>query len=171
MSVQLAGQGRGSPPPGDGHDGGVSNGPLLITAGQLIQGPVTDRVTDGAVLVRDGVVAAAGPVDGVVRSAGPDVVRRSFPAATILPGLVNGHVHLCFEPGPDPVRAVREADDDELLAGMARAARTLLDSGVTTARDLGDRGGLALRVRDAIAVRAARRPADPCRRGAADPTR
>jgi hypothetical protein len=39
-----------------------------------------------------------------------------------------------------------------LLLGMAQAARTLLDGGITTARDLGDRGGLALRVRGTVSA-------------------
>lgn len=69
-----------------------------------------------------------------------------------MPGLINGHVHLAFEPGPDPMRAVREDDDAALLLGMAQAARTLLDGGITTARDLGDRGGLALRVRGTVSA-------------------
>lgn len=35
---------------------------------------------------------------------------------------------------------------------MAGHARQLLDCGVTTARDLGDRGGLSVQLRDAIAA-------------------
>ncbi|MFC4950444.1 amidohydrolase family protein [Pseudonocardia sp. GCM10023141] len=130
----------------------INSAPLLITAAELIRGPVADRIDGGAVLVRDGRIAAAGSAAEVTAGLPAHVATLAFPGATILPGLINGHVHLSFEPGPDPVRAVLEADDAELLLVMAQAARTLLDGGVTTARDLGDRGGLALHVRDAVAA-------------------
>lgn len=128
---------------------------MLISAAQLLQGPAVDRIPDGAVLVEDGRIAAVGPV---AELSGRAAAHLAFPDATILPGLINGHVHLGFEPGPDPLRAVREADDAELLLVMAEAAHTLLDGGITTARDLGDRGRLALRIRDAVAAGRLRGP-------------
>ncbi|MFI9276257.1 amidohydrolase family protein [Kitasatospora sp. NPDC052896] len=83
----------------------------------------------------------------------PDGVRRvSFPEGTVLPGLINCHVHLAFDAGPDPVTSLREADDTSLLLGMAGRAQQALAVGVTTVRDLGDRGGLSVRLRDAIAA-------------------
>ncbi|WP_308345459.1 amidohydrolase family protein [Streptomyces sp. ISL-94] len=75
----------------------------------------------------------------------------AFPDGTLLPGLIDCHVHLALDAGPDPVTALLDTDDADLLAGMAKRARQLLDSGVTTVRDLGDRNGLALRLRDSIA--------------------
>jgi imidazolonepropionase-like amidohydrolase len=76
-----------------------------------------------------------------------------FPDATILPGLINCHVHLAFDASDKPTERVQsEADPVALAFMMANHARQLLDVGVTTARDLGDRDGLAVRVRDAIAA-------------------
>lgn len=60
----------------------------------------------------------------------------------ILPGLVDAHVHLGFDGGPDPVARMRSATDAELLILMLRSARELLGAGVTTARDLGARSFL-----------------------------
>jgi imidazolonepropionase-like amidohydrolase len=67
---------------------------------------------------------------------------------TLLPGLVDPHQHLAFDPAGDPVR-LRDADDATLLARMHRHARSALLAGITTVRDLGDRGylGVALRER------------------------
>jgi hypothetical protein len=48
------------------------------------------------------------------------------------------------------------AGDDELLEGMAQRARQALSAGVTTVRDLGDRGGLAMRLRDPASCRSPR---------------
>jgi imidazolonepropionase-like amidohydrolase len=124
---------------------------VLITAGQLLTGPAGGRIAGGAVLVRDETIVAAGSAHEVEKAAPAGVSRMSFPDATLLPGLINCHVHLAFDAGPDPIAAVQQVDGSSLLLGMAGRARQLLESGVTTARDLGDRDGLAVRVRDAVA--------------------
>jgi imidazolonepropionase-like amidohydrolase len=81
-----------------------------------------------------------------------------YPGATILPGLIDCHVHLGFDGGPDPVHRMRGETDGEQLVLMLRSARELLGIGVTTARDLGGRGYLSVVVRDAIAAGMARGP-------------
>ena len=124
---------------------------LLITAGCLLAGPRGERVDGGAVLVRGDSIVAAGPRAEVEALAGPDARRSDHPDGTVLPGLVDGHVHLAFDGRPDPATTLAAMDDDALLDDMATRARQLLASGVTTVRDLGDRRGLVLRLRDAIA--------------------
>lgn len=71
-------------------------------------------------------------------------------AGTVLPGLINAHVHLVWDAGFGMLDRYRAADDAELLLGIAGRAQQALRAGVTTLRDLGDRDGLVLRVRDAI---------------------
>ncbi len=122
--------------------------PLLITARRLLRGPAGDVVPDAAVLVRDGLIAAAGPRAEVPADG---AWRLDFPAATVLPGLVDGHAHLAMDGSSDPVAGLLAGDTEQLAAGMARHARQLLDCGVTTVRDLGDRAGLAAVLRDEIA--------------------
>ena len=60
-------------------------------------------------------------------------------------------MHLVFDAGPDPVGTLAAQDDKALLGAVRERALALLDHGVTTVRDLGDRGRLTLGVRDAIA--------------------
>lgn len=67
-----------------------------------------------------------------------------------MPGLMDCHVHLAFDAGPDPVSAVVDADRHGLSTAMADRAQQLLASGVTTVRDLGDRDGLAVALRAAV---------------------
>ncbi|MFZ3554683.1 amidohydrolase family protein [Streptomyces sp. BH055] len=124
---------------------------MLITAARVLAGPDRHVVADGAVLVREGVLAAVGPREEVERQARPDEPRLDFPAGTALPGLIDAHVHLCFDAGPDPVSTLQEQDDEALFAAMAVRVRQLLAVGVTTARDLGDRNGLAVRLAQDIA--------------------
>jgi imidazolonepropionase-like amidohydrolase len=98
-----------------------------------------------SVVVADGVIAAvhgpAGPLP-----AGAHVM--DLPGLTLMPGLVDAHLHLCFDATSDPVGHLAQADDNTLRERMAGAARRALRAGVTTVRDLGDRGYLALELRD-----------------------
>lgn len=116
----------------------------LLTADQVLPGPADQRIPDGAVLIEDDNILAVGPRTELEQLAPPTARRQDFPGATILPGLINCHVHLVFDAGPDPARAAADATHTEL----ADRADRLLRSGVTTARDLGDRDGLAIQFRD-----------------------
>lgn len=123
---------------------------MLITASQLLTGPAGERIPDGAVLVRDGDIAAVGPRTEVETLLLPGEPVHGVPGGTVLPGLVDGHLHLAMDAGADPVGTMLAADPDELAAGMAERARQVLECGVTTVRDLGDVGGAAVRIRDAV---------------------
>jgi imidazolonepropionase-like amidohydrolase len=72
--------------------------------------------------------------------------------AVLMPGMVDCHVHLCWEPALDPTFQFLERADEELIGTGARAARAMARAGITTARDLGDRGYLTTGLRDRLAV-------------------
>jgi imidazolonepropionase-like amidohydrolase len=97
------------------------------------------------------VVLDGGTILAVDRDAAPlscaEIV--DLPGATLLPGLVDTHVHLAFDASTDPVGHLAARDDNAALAAMAKAARTAAYGGVTTVRDLGDRNYLALALRQA----------------------
>lgn len=123
----------------------------LITATHVLAGPAGQHIHDGAVLLDGDTISAVGPRQQVERQAGQDVTHWDFPGRTVLPGLIDCHVHLALDTSSDPVGSLCTAEDTDLLLAMAGRAQRALDGGVTTVRDLGDRGGLAIRVRDAIA--------------------
>ncbi|KDR60952.1 amidohydrolase family protein [Streptomyces sp. SID4934] len=114
---------------------------MLITASRVVTG-TGEYLENGAVLVDGELIAAVGPRGEVEEQAPADVPRFDF-AGTVLPGLIDAHVHLAFDGGADPVEMLQESTDDQLLDAMRQRAEQLLLSGVTTARDLGDRNGLA----------------------------
>ncbi|MDQ8708237.1 amidohydrolase family protein [Streptomyces sp. LHD-70] len=124
---------------------------MLITAANVLAGADLHVIVDGAVLVREGAIAAVGPREEVQRHVRPDEPRLAYPAGTVMPGLIDAHVHLCFDGGADPVATLQGQDDEALFADMKARAEQLLGIGVTTARDLGDRHGLALRLARAVA--------------------
>ncbi|WP_100498550.1 amidohydrolase family protein [Geodermatophilus chilensis] len=60
------------------------------------------------------------------------------PGGTLLPGLIDTHVHLCADGGPRALEQVPELDPAELDAVITAAERATLRAGVTAVRDLGD---------------------------------
>ncbi|MEU5781050.1 amidohydrolase family protein [Micromonospora lupini] len=72
---------------------------------------------------------------------------REHPDGTLLPGLIDAHVHLCADAGPDALGRLAEHPDADLDTVVEASLRAHLAAGVTTVRDLGDRRGAVLRWR------------------------
>ncbi|GAA4587754.1 amidohydrolase family protein [Planotetraspora phitsanulokensis] len=118
-----------------------------IRAARLFDGDQTVLTGDPTVIVDAGRIVSVR--HGAAVPAEADLVDLGD--ATLLPGLIDAHVHLAFDAGADPVGGLAARDDAEVLEGMRAAARTALAAGVTTIRDLGDRGYLALVLREEFA--------------------
>ncbi|HEY3504516.1 MAG TPA: amidohydrolase family protein [Actinocatenispora sp.] len=121
---------------------------LAVRAARLFDGDARVAMTDPTVLVRDGRILSVESGGAVPEGA----TLVDLGDVTLLPGLVDAHVHLVFDAGANPVAAIDGADDEAVLDGMRAAARVSLAAGITTVRDLGDRGYLALRLRDELAT-------------------
>jgi imidazolonepropionase-like amidohydrolase len=123
----------------------------LYTAGALLTDANAEIVRNGGVLVDGSRIVAAGPLDSL--EGGPATAAQVIDVGdvTLMPGLVDAHVHLGFDGGPGPIARMKSETDAQQLILMLRSARELLGAGVTTARDLGARSFLDIAVRDAIA--------------------
>lgn len=123
----------------------------VLTGKRLLVGPAGHSVEEGAVRVWDGKIVAVGPAQEILAGS-PDVEVQHFPESTILPGLIDAHVHLVLDGGPEASRRFVDAGDsvaDEVTLGQMRIrAAHALQTGVTTVRDVGDTRGLARRLRD-----------------------
>jgi imidazolonepropionase-like amidohydrolase len=118
----------------------------VILAGRLIDGTGAGVQRDRAVYIEDGRILSVGPAGDVPS----EVQVMDWSRFTVLPGLIDCHVHLVFSHSADPRHDVLEEDDLQLLLhGVANAGRAIA-TGVTTVRDLGGRGGVTFRLRDAI---------------------
>ncbi|HET7768051.1 MAG TPA: amidohydrolase family protein, partial [Chloroflexota bacterium] len=130
--------------------------PLLIRAARLITGLAgpSAGVDGAAVLVQDGRIRAAGPAPEVQAAAPPDAQVVDYPDCTLLPGLIDAHVHLTFRRGETSVEHVQRVSEHQALLRGVQVARQILAAGVTTVRDCASRGltGQALRdgVRDGL---------------------
>ncbi len=93
-------------------------GGLALVGAQLIDGTGAAPVADSVVVIRDGRVESAGSRDVIPIPEGAEVVDAT--GKTVIPGLVNLHVH--YRGGPETIE---------------RQFRTQLYYGVTTARSIG----------------------------------
>lgn len=104
------------------------------------------RLRDGAlVLVRDGSIIG---VEHGRAPAPPDCDVVELPGTTLLPGLIDTHVHLCGDGGPRALDQLPELDPEELAAVIDSALTTQVLAGVTAIRDLGDIGWAVVDRRD-----------------------
>jgi imidazolonepropionase-like amidohydrolase len=113
---------------------------LALGADRIHRGP--GDFGPGVVLLEGGVVSDVRPRDGPL-----PVELTELGDVTVLPGLVDCHLHLAFDASADVVPPLLHDGDDELLQRMADNARTALAVGITTVRDLGDRRFLSLELR------------------------
>ena len=123
---------------------------MYIRAGRLITGADHEVVEDGAVRIEEGKIVAAGPATEVLPPAGAEASVVRYDDATILPGLIDAHVHLTIRRGETVPRHAAEVTDEQALLLGVRAARQVLAAGVTTVRDCAARGRHAQALRDAV---------------------
>jgi imidazolonepropionase-like amidohydrolase len=124
---------------------------MLITADRLWDG------TAAAGLLRPLVRVSAGRIDGVeqrlLQPTSCAGERFDFPGCTILPGLIDTHVHLVFSALPTNaaiIEQVTRESEDELFQRALGNAQAALRAGITTLRDCGGKGTIVQRLRDAV---------------------
>ncbi len=120
----------------------------LLRSGQVLTGRPGEAFTAGEVLIDGPRILHAGP-----RGSAPPVPVAEvteLPDCTLMPGMIDSHVHLGFDRTVDHGTRRSAESDAHLLLRMAENCRKLLAAGVTTARDLGGRDFLETELRDAI---------------------
>ena len=115
LALVFAGCGGAAPDEGEAPEGA---GGLALVGAQLIDATGGPPVADSVVVVRDGRIESAGPRDTTPVPEGAETVDLS--GKTIIPGLVNLHVH--YREGPEEID---------------RQFQSQLYWGVTTARSTG----------------------------------
>jgi imidazolonepropionase-like amidohydrolase len=121
----------------------------VLRAAWLFDGTGSTLLANPALVLDGGTITAIGTADSAPTGATPGVSVVDLDRATVLPGLVDPHVHLAFDASADVVGSLAARDDAVAFAAMMTSARRTARGGVTTVRDLGDRGYLALGVREA----------------------
>lgn len=115
----------------------------LIHNGTLIDGTGRAPVTDAAVLLEDNRIRAVGPAASLAVPA--DARRIDAQGGTILPGLIDTHVHLMFE-GINIPKMMGTPFSLNFYTAIGNMRRTL-DAGITSVRDA---GGADIGVKQAV---------------------
>ena len=119
----------------------------VIHAGRMIDGIGAEPRSAVDILIENGRIQAILPQGEV---AVEDAFHLDVQDKTVLPGLIDTHVHICFDPNPGHHASwVSESISTHTIRG-ARNARAMLESGITSIRTLGTPHDLDLTIRDAI---------------------
>ena len=122
---------------------------IILYPEWLIDGTGAEALTSQAVVIENGRVEAIAPASTI--SAGDNDQVVSLPNATLLPGLINNHVHLNLPGDNTPFWNVNQETDVNLALRSVHNAQVSLRAGVTTVRDCGARGTIAIELREAQA--------------------
>ncbi len=126
---------------------GTSARPIVLHAARLLDVEKGKIMTPGEVLVRGERIAETG--SAVTHPAGADVIDLGD--VTLMPGLIDAHVHLFLQPGEEDLQTVEESVPQRTIVATL-AARDDLMAGFTAERDMGTEGAGAAdtAVRNAI---------------------
>lgn len=119
---------------------------IAYRADRLIDGVSDGMVEDAAVLVEDGRIASIGPAGEL----SGDVETVDLGDATLLPGLIDAHVHLVWSASAEPHSLVESEPRTVTALRCAANMRKHLEAGVTTVRDVGSTDGMAIDIAQAV---------------------
>ncbi|MEQ9811973.1 MAG: amidohydrolase family protein [Azospirillaceae bacterium] len=127
---------------------GGTDAPRLFIGGAVFDGTAMHRPGLGVLVVN-------GRVEAIAPSAafeGFDGMVEDTTGATLLPGLVDAHVHLSFGADDDPDESLSEVTAKALTDRLSARAGEALRGGIVALRDCGGTGGPEFAVRDRIAA-------------------
>ena len=122
-------------------------GRTIIKAPRIFDGDSMRTYADGIVIFEDDRILYAGSQEDAPRVSGEEYVWTD---GTIMPGLIDAHVHLTMDGSADPVT---KAQQDSIPMASFRAmnnADQLIRNGVTTVRDCGSQGYIAVQLSRAV---------------------
>lgn len=118
---------------------------MILSNVRLIDG--TGRVWEqAAIRIEEDRIAAV--TEAVAPSTDEEVL--DLRGKTVIPGLINCHVHLCLDGSPDFITALMQRSLTENVLFAAKHAEATLRAGITTVRDLGGWEGVDLGLKKAI---------------------
>ena len=125
----------------------ASKGAAVLHAARLLDVETGKYTTPGEVLIEGDTITAVG--SAVPHPAGAEVIDLGD--RTLLPGLIDAHVHLFLHPGAEDLQTVEESVPQRTIMAVL-AARADLMAGFTAERDMGTEGAgnADTAVRDAI---------------------
>jgi imidazolonepropionase-like amidohydrolase len=118
----------------------------IVRAGKLLDVRTGKTLTNQAIVIEDGKIVSVGPDSGAAADANVKVIDLS--GKTVLPGLIDAHTHITFDPKFGYDRLAISVPREALIG--AKNARVTLLAGFTTIRNLGATEFADIALRDAI---------------------
>ncbi len=117
---------------------------LLLKAGTLIVG-------DGKILENVSILIQGEKIAEIGQNitTPPDTEVLDFSNRVVMPGIIDPHVHVCFDGGTNP-EEVKLFSDELLAIRGVQLVEILLEYGVTTVGDAAGRGNVPFAVKEAI---------------------
>jgi len=122
----------------------MNMGDLLLKAGTLIIGDGS-TLQDASILIRGEHIIEVGQNISIT----PDTEMLDFSDRVLMPGIIDPHVHVCYDGSANPEEVVAMSDEFLSIKG-ARLVEILLDYGITTVGDAAGRNNVPFAVREAI---------------------
>ncbi len=114
---------------------------LVLAADRVIAGSGLEVIEQGAVALEGDKIAWVG------RASEAERIDHHLAGCTLVPGLIDAHVHLASDSGP---RFDMRVSDATLTLNIVSNLERFVKAGVTTVRDLGSPGTLTAQARDAV---------------------
>jgi imidazolonepropionase-like amidohydrolase len=108
-----------------------------------------EPIADGMVIMSDGKIAAVGPFDESEVPGDAELIHR--PGEFLMPGFIDAHTHITINPGKgNQIGQLHDPIEIQTMRGVGNL-RAMLDSGVTTARIMGEERWLDVTFKEQIA--------------------
>ncbi|MDP9356896.1 MAG: amidohydrolase family protein [Chloroflexota bacterium] len=121
---------------------------VAIRAGWVWEGLGADAIRDGVVLVDGERIAAVGPASAIDVPQDAEVLDRTN--EFLMPGLIDAHTHITIIPGlGNQIGQLAQPIERQTMRGVGNLRR-MLDSGVTSARVMGEERWLDAAFREEI---------------------
>ncbi len=135
-----------------------------IVGGQIIDGTGAAPIPDGLVLIQDGTITYAGRKNGTSIPRDAEVIDAA--GASVLPGLMDVHVHISLNAPSDLLKEVTSRPVGQVAFEIANNLRDTIAGGVTSIRTVSDLAHLDIAARNAISAGIMVGPRiHPCGRG------
>lgn len=125
----------------------AAEGDTYLTAGSMVDIETGTIMENPALVIRDGRIVALGTQASLEAPEGAEVVDLAD--ATLLPGLMDMHVHLSGDAGGNFFAGLSYSAPRQAVVAVKNARKTLM-AGFTTVRDVGAGGYSVIAVRDGI---------------------
>jgi imidazolonepropionase-like amidohydrolase len=116
----------------------------------LIDGIGDTPAENGILVVEDSLIAYAGAESTDVLKRYPEAEVRNLKGMTLMPGMIDVHVHLSLDGSPAYIQRMLNETPALCAIKAVNKVRRIVDSGFTTIRTLGDPGQIDIAVKQAI---------------------